>query len=304
MLTQQGRTDYTIAGLQFNAIYQPSMQNQTKTASQPGPPSGTKGRWRRLLRSPLFDISQFLLLLLLSAWFFAESIRNSGYAWHWRQVPRYIFTLDGDGFHSGPLLEGLAVTLQISGVSLILAFVIGLVTALLRLSDSFVGRSTARAYLEIVRNTPLLIQIFFIYFVLGPALELNRFPSAVLALSLFEGAYTSEIIRAGIIGIHRGQWEASYSLGMSVFETYRAIILPQAIRRTLPPLTSQAISLIKDSALVSTIAIYDLTMQAQSIIAETFLTFEIWFTVALMYLCITLSLSVFITFMERRFRLT
>jgi polar amino acid transport system permease protein len=123
-------------------------------------------------------------------------------------------------------------------------------------------------------------------------------------LSLFEGAYASEIFRAGIVSISRGQWEAGYSLGLNTFHTYRTIILPQAIRRILPPLTSQAISLIKDSALVSTIAIYDLTMQAQAIISETFLTFELWFTVAAMYLGVTLTLSVIVNKMERRFRVT
>jgi polar amino acid transport system permease protein len=133
-------------------------------------------------------------------------------------------------------------------------------------------------------------------------LGLNRFCSAVLALSLFEGAYASEIFRAGIVSIARGQWEAAYSLGLSGYHTYRHIILPQAIRRILPPLTSQAISLIKDSALVSTIAIYDLTMQAQALISETYLTFELWFTVALMYLAVTVTLSLVVAVMERRFK--
>ncbi len=302
MLTRQGRADYTVMGHHRTTVYQPCMQNQTKSAPRPpGTVPATRG-WRRLLRSPLFDIFQFLLLIALAAWFFTESFGSSGYTWHWGQVPGYLLSRDAHGLHAGPLLKGLAVTLQISAVSLLFAFVVGLVAALLRLSDSFVGRSAARLYLEIVRNTPLLIQIFFIYFVLGPALGLNRFPSAVLALSLFEGAYASEIIRAGITGLPQGQWEASYSLGLSVADTYRFIVLPQAIRRTLPPLTGQAVSLVKDSALVSTIAIYDLTMQAQAIIAETFLTFEIWFTVALLYLAVTLSLSLFAAFLERRFR--
>ena len=137
---------------------------------------------------------------------------------------------------------------------------------------------------------------------MGPVLGLARFPSAVLALSLFEGAYASEIFRAGIVSIPRGQWEAGYSLGLSTFHTYRTIILPQAFRRILPPLTSQAISLIKDSALVSTIAIYDLTMQAQAIISETFLTFELWFTVAAMYLAVTITISVIVNIMEHRFK--
>ncbi len=185
-----------------------------------------------------------------------------------------------------------------------LAFTIGLTTALFRLSNSFVARSIAQFYLETSRNTPLLIQLFFIYFVAGPVVGLGRFPSAVLALSLFEGAYASEIFRAGIVSISRGQREASYSLGLSTLDAYRFIILPQAIRRILPPLTSQAISLIKDSALVSTIAIYDLTMQAQALIAETFLTFELWFTVGGMYLAVTTVLSLFVNYLENRFRIS
>jgi polar amino acid transport system permease protein len=170
------------------------------------------------------------------------------------------------------------------------------------MSDSFVGRVVARGYLELIRNTPLLVQIFFLYFVLGPVLGIGRFTSAVLALSLFEGAYASEIFRAGIVSIMRGQWEAAYSLGFSTFHTYRYVVLPQGIRRVLPPLTSQAVSLVKDSALVSTIAIYDLTMQGQIIISETFLTFEIWFTVAALYLVVTVVLSTVVNIMENRLR--
>ncbi len=277
------------------------MQNQTKSSTEILQYSAGKRFWHRLLRTPSSDIIQFISLLALSAWFLAGTIKDSGYHWQWYQIPKYIYLMDDRGFHAGPLLLGLLVTLQISAVSLIFASAIGLTTALMNVSSSFVARSTAKIYIETIRNTPLLIQLFFIYFVLGPVLGLGRFPSAVLALSLFEGAYASEIIRAGIISIHRGQWEACYSLGMTTRDTYLAVILPQAIRRILPPLTSQAISLIKDSALVSTIAIYDLTMQAQAIIAETFLTFEIWFTVALMYLGITLTLSLIVKKMEHRF---
>jgi len=188
--------------------------------------------------------------------------------------------------------------------SLILAAVIGLATALLRLSRSTVGRCLARVYLELIRNTPLLVQIFFLYFVMAPIFDLGRTVSAVLALSLFEGAYVSEIFRAGILSIHRGQWEAAFSSGLDTWYTYRRVILPQAVRNILPPLTSQAISLIKDSALVSTIAIYDLTMQGQAIIAETYLVFEIWFTVAALYLVITLALSLTVAIMEKKLAVT
>jgi len=235
-------------------------------------------------------------------WLLARGTERLGYNWQWYQVPKTLFQFENGRFIPGPLLLGLMVTLRITAWSLILATIIGLVTALLRLSDSFIARMVARGYVETIRNIPLLVIIFFFYFVMAPILDLGRFFTAVLALSLFEGAYASEIFRAGIVSIHRGQWEAAHSLGLTVFDTYRWVILPQAIRRVLPPLTSQGISLIKDSALVSTIAVYELTMQGRSIIAETFLTFEIWFTVAAIYLVITVTLSFIVYFMENRFK--
>ena len=133
-------------------------------------------------------------------------------------------------------------------------------------------------------------------------LALLQVESGGAELSLFEGAYASEIFRAGIVSIHRGQWEAAYSLGLSSFDTYYCVILPQAIRRILPPLTSQAISLIKDSSLVSVIAIYEMTMQANALVAETFLTFEIYFTIAGIYLVITVFLSQVVALLERKFK--
>lgn len=260
-------------------------------------------RMRPILRSPLIDVMQFLLLVWGLYWLAAISIENLGYNWQWYQIPKMLFTWDADGFTAGPLLQGLLITLQISAVSLILSFVIGLVTAIFRLSGSPVAAGLARAYLETSRNTPLLIQIFFIYFVLGPVLGLERMASAILALSLFEGAYASEIFRSGILSVATEQVEAAKSLGLGPYYTYRFIILPQAVRTMLPPLTSQAVSLVKDSALVSTIAIYDLTMQAQALIAETYLTFEIWFTVAGLYLLVTVGLSTLVSVLERRMKL-
>lgn len=250
--------------------------------------------------SPWPDIVQFLCLMAVLGWLCLLSVEKLGYNWQWFQVTKYLYTIDEQGFQAGPLLEGLKITLAISAISLFFSLLIGIATALCRLSHAPVARLLARLYLETARNTPLLIQIFFIYFVLGPLLGLDRFPSAILALSLFEGAYVSEILRSGILSVDSGQKEAGYSLGLSSYRVYRHIILPQAVRNTLPPLTNQAISLIKDSALVSTIAIYDLTMQAQRIIAETFLTFEIWFTIALMYLVITASLSYVVSILEKR----
>lgn len=261
----------------------------------------SNGKSRRAF--PYIDILKFILFCSLVAWMLTAGTERLGYHWQWYRIPRFLIYHDNDQWLPGPLIQGLVVTLKISAASLILAFIIGLVTALFRLSDSVFARATARFYLEFIRNTPLLIQLFFIYFVISPLLDWSAFFSAVLALSLFEGAYASEMIRAGILSIPRGQWEASQSLGIGTFQTYRQVILPQAFRKILPSLTGQAVSLIKDSALVSTIAIYDLTMEAQAAIADTFLTFEIWFTVAAIYLCLTVGLSFFARFLEHRFRL-
>ncbi len=258
--------------------------------------------WHRPGLSNSLQLGAFLLLAAGLAWGLATGAENLGYNWHWSRVPRYLVQQGATGWQAGPLLQGLGLTLAITAVSLIITLIIGLATALMRLSGSPMAQTLAKIYLELIRNTPLLIQIFLIYFVFSPILGLERFSSAVLALSLFEGAYASEIIRAGILAIPTGQWEASASLGMTSAQNYRHIILPQALRQMAPPLTSQGVSLIKDSALVSTIAIYDLTMQGQKIVAETFLTFEIWFTVAAIYLALTISLSAVVTLLELKLR--
>lgn len=252
-----------------------------------------------LQRRRSYDIILLLALSGLAVWFFGRGSAQSGYHWQWYRIPQFLFSVQEGELVAGPLIRGLGVTLQIAACGLVAAAFFGLVTALGRLSSSPTARVLARAYVESVRNTPLLVLLFFIYFVLSPVLDVGRFASAVLALSLFEGAYAAEIIRAGIEGIPQGQWEASASLGLDTRLTYRLVILPQSLRQMLPPLTSQAISLVKDSALVSTIAIYDLTMQGQAIVARTFLVFEIWFTVALIYLVITLSISLLVRFLER-----
>lgn len=254
-------------------------------------------------RLPWLDAMKFMALFSLLVYALLHGSEKLGYHWQWYRVPRYLFSIDDGQFIAGPLLQGLAVTLQITAISLVLATLIGLSTAFLRLSRSFLGHLVARGYLESIRNTPLLVQLFFIYFVVAPVFDISRFTSAILALSLFEGAYASEIFRAGIVSIHRGQWEAAYSLGLTIPQTYRHIILPQATRRIVPPLASQAISLIKDSALVSTIAVYDLSMRGQAIIAETYLVFEIWFVIAAIYLMVTVSLSFLINLLQRHLRM-
>jgi polar amino acid transport system permease protein len=261
----------------------------------------SKGHHKNETLHFLKEVIPFLIVVLILLWLGKQGVNNLNYHWQWYRIPQYLYQITEDNhLIAGLLLEGLLVTMKITVWSLFLAFIIGLTSAMMRMSRSIMARLISRVYLEIIRNTPLLIQIFFIYFVIAPVLDMSPFLSAVLALSLFEGAYASEIFRAGITSIAKGQWEAGHSLGLSMPVIYRKIVLPQAIRRVTPPLTGQAISLIKDSALVSSIAIYDLTMQGQAIIADTFLTFEIWFSVAGIYLLLTGSLSMFVQYLESK----
>ncbi len=246
------------------------------------------------------DVGKFALLVSGVVWLLVRGGDRLGYNWQWYRLPRYFFASDGGAWTAGPLVVGLAVTLQVTAMAVIVATAAGGGAALLRLSHSRLGRVVGRVYVEFVRNTPLLIQLFVMYFVLGPVLGIERFASAVLALGLFEGAYVCEILRGGIQSIDRGQWEGAHALGLTRAQAYREVILPQALRRVLPPLVGQAVSLVKDSALVSTIAVYDLAMRAQVLVAETYLTFEIWFAVAGVYLLLTLGLSLLARLVEHR----
>ncbi len=228
--------------------------------------------------------------------------KNLEYNWQWYRITPFFFSMENGQLTKGLLLNGLIITLKISSLGLVISMLLGFFSAFARLSRFPMLRMMAWIYVETIRNTPLLIQIFLIYFVISPVLNISAFWSAIIALSLFEGAYSSEIIRSGIINIPQGQFEAAQSLGMSTPATYVKVIIPQMLRQTLPMLAGQSVSLIKDSALVSTISIYDLTMQGQKIVSETFLTFEIWFAVALCYLSITASLSFLIRLFENKMK--
>lgn len=255
------------------------------------------GRW---WNATWFEIVQFTVFVGALLALAVSGAMRMGYAWQWYRVPDYILEVSGGELIWGPLGRGLLVTLELTGWSILITLAIGLAAALLRLSDSFSGRLLAKAYLEAVRSTPLLIQIYLFYFVLGPILGLDRFWVGVLALSVFEGAFAGEVIRAGILSVRRGQWEAGASLGLTRVELYRSVILPQAVPLMLPPLTGIVISLIRNSAIVSVIAVFDLTTEARNIIAETFLSFEIWITVAAIYLAFTVTLSALATRLEHR----
>lgn len=260
---------------------------------RPAPPPPR--RWRGLV-----DVVQFALFVAVLLWLVVQGAQSMGYSWQWNRVPRHIFQVFEGELLFGPLLNGLVVTLQISALAMVLTVVIGLGAAILRLSDSIVGGAIVRVYVEIVRNTPLLVQLFLFYFVLAPILGIDRFWTGVLALAVFEGAYAAEIFRSGIQAVPRGQWEAARSLGLKDRLVYRLVVLPQALRIVLPPTTGLMVSLVKHSAIVSVIAVFDLTNEGRNVIADTFMTFEIWLTVAAMYLAVTLVLSGLAGLLERR----
>ncbi|MGR5142657.1 amino acid ABC transporter permease [Photobacterium sp. DNB23_23_1] len=252
-------------------------------------------RWFHVMgriSKPFFSgLLQVGLVAFFLMWLLDTGADAMNYRWQWYRIPQYLWFFEDGQWFPAELLEGLKVTLNISAVSLFFTLAIGLVVALLRLSDSIVGRGIAKCYIELIRNTPLLVQIYLLYFVFGPVLGLERFTTAVLALSLFQGAYTAEIFRAGLTNIDKGQFESSNSLGLSTIDSYRFVILPQVIKRILPPLTNEAVSLVKNSSIVSVMAIFDLTTEGRNIVADTAMPFEVWFTVAGIYLVVTLTLS-------------
>lgn len=253
-------------------------------------------------RASLVDIAQFAVLAGVIGWLTVRGAQSMGYSWQWYRVPQYFYRVIDGELIWGPLAKGLVVTLEISALAFVLAVAFGLAVALLRMSVSPVGRGIARVYLEAIRNTPLLVQLYLFYFVLAPILDIERFWTGVLCLAIFEGAFASEIFRAGIQSVPRGQWEAADSLGLSPFYRFVFVIAPQALRLILPPLTSLAVSLVKHSAIVSVIAIFDLTNEGRNVIADTFMTFEIWIVVAAIYIVVTGALSLFVSWLETRMK--
>lgn len=210
----------------------------------------------------------------------------------------------------GILLQGLWMTLKASFYGIFFGIIIGLLGGIFRVSSNPALKWTAMVYVEIIRGSPLLVQIFIWYFVLAKIIDdllrswgAREFPPivyGVAALSFFAGAYITEIVRAGIQSIHHGQIEASRSLGMTYTQTMRYIILPQAIRRILPPLAGQFISLIKDSSLLGIIAIRELLKATREAITISLQPFEFFFVCALLYLLLTFPLSMLVQYIERR----
>jgi polar amino acid transport system permease protein len=210
----------------------------------------------------------------------------------------------------GLLIIGLWLTLKLSVIATILGIIIGIAGGLARLSSNPAAKWTTVVYVELIRGSPLLVQILIWYFVIGTVVNdllayygigrISAFWYGVASLACFAGAYVTEIVRAGIQSIHKGQTEAARSLGMSYAQSMRHIIMPQALRRILPPLAGQFISLIKDSSLLGIIAIRELTKAAREIVTTTLQPFEIFLMCALLYLVLTFTLSMFVQNLEKR----
>ena len=201
------------------------------------------------------------------------------------------------------LLQGALVTVEITAMSVGCGFFIGLLVALANLSKFTVVRLLAKCYVDIIRGTPLLVQIFLIYFALPmiTGQRIDPFIAAVTACSINSGAYVSEIFRAGIQSVDKGQMEAGRSLGLSWMQTMFYIILPQAFKHVIPPLGNEFISMTKETAQVSVIGFEELTRRGQLIISKTYGALEIWLAVAVLYLIMTLGIAQLVSYLERRF---
>ena len=196
--------------------------------------------------------------------------------------------------------DGILVTFEVTLASISLALVIGLVTGLGRISSNRFFNLAASLYVEVIRGVPLLVQLFYIYFALGRFVRVPDMVAAVIAMAICYGAYMGEVFRAGITSIDHGQTEASLSLGFNHRQTMAYVILPQAWRTILPPVGNELIALLKDTSLVSILAVSDILRRGREYASESFNYFETYTMIALIYLLITLILSRLIATMETR----
>ncbi len=229
---------------------------------------------------------------LLGAVFYGCALR-SGYQWDWAAVFPYW----------RKFLQGWRVTVEISIAALALSSLIGLAFALARRSRVLPLRYFSRLYVELIRGTPLLVQLAISFYIVANGFGVqNRYVVGVVALALFSGAYISEIIRAGIESVGASQLESARAIGLTPAQTYRHVIFPQAIRQILPPLAGQFASLVKDSSLLSVLGIGEFTLAGQEVSSFTYSTFEAYLPLALGYLLLTLPISLWISSLERRHR--
>ncbi len=270
-----------------------------------------------------------LIAFAFIIWYRIEGTLN--YTWRWHIIPNYILRFDEeDGrWVANLLLQGVITTIRISIYASVIALVLGVILGIARCSKNLTVRMLARTYLEVLRNVPPVVVIFIFFFFLSEQLvtafgiedwaraiarqedkevwefffgDMRRFPSlvsGVIVLALFESAFVGEIVRAGIQSIHKGQHEAAQSIGMSKTDQLRFIVLPQALRKVIPPMANQFISLIKDSSIISLISVQELTFKTVELVASTRAIFEAWIITAAFYFIICFGLSLLFRRLER-----
>ena len=237
-------------------------------------------------------IASGILVALLAAALFSFAFGELHYGWNWAAIWQY----------RQKFWNGWLMTVALSVAALAASLLIGLTSALARRSSILPLRYAAVLYVELVRGTPLLVQILILFYVVANAFGVdNRYLVGVLALSLFAGAYLSEMIRAGIESIRDSQLESARAIGLTRAQTYRYVIFPQVVRQLIPPLTGQFASIIKDSSLLSIIAVSEFTLNAQEVNAFTYSTLESYLPLAVGYLLLTLPISLISRRLERRF---
>lgn len=298
-------------------------------APAPGP-AAPPARARRFVFTPLDAIVIAALAALLA--YVAYRVTNDlVYAWDWSRVLEFFFKYDAERGRWLPnlLIEGVFILVRICFWAALLGLAIGFLMGVCRTSNVLFVRLLARGYVEFVRNMPPIPFLFIMFFFVGnqilkpleltaaaqeapPLVQgaifvlfgefevLRNFAAAAIALALYEGAYITEIVRAGIQSLERGQWEAGQSLGLTRYQQLRHIILPQAIQRITPPLANQSIQLIKDSALVSLLSVQELSFMGMEIAHSTARFFETWIVVAAMYFGICYALAAMFSRLERR----
>ncbi len=259
--------------------------------------------WRTLFFIPLSNdstqapfasraIGFAIALIVLSALLFG-SFYALQYQWNWAAAYRY----------KAKFIEGWFNTLGLSVASLLFSFLIGALATLSSRSRFLPLRYVSNLYVEIIRGTPLLVQIYFFFYVVSDAVGIeNRYVVGIAIMALFSGAYISEILRAGIEGIGRSQLLSAKAIGFTEYQTFRYVIAPQALRASLPALAGQTANLIKDSSLLSIIAISEFTLNAQEVNAITYSSFESFFPLALGYLALTLPIMRLSRHLEKRLR--
>ncbi|NKB27822.1 MAG: ABC transporter permease subunit [Rhodobacteraceae bacterium] len=282
------------------------------------------------LKWPDYLIAAVLLVFFGYIWVSIEGTLN--YKWRWELIPSYII-----GWHTGReeyfanlLLQGLMATIRISIYACILALILGTILGVARCSANLTIRMLARTYLEFLRNIPPVVVVFIFFFFLSQQLidaldlarwsrsiarqddiwlwefffgDMRRFPSlisGVIVLALFESAFVGEIVRAGIQSVPKGQREAARSIGMSRTQELRYIVLPQAMKKVVPPMANQFITLIKDSSIISLISVQELTYKTVELVASSRMIFEAWITTAAFYFIVCFGLSRLFARLEKR----